>query len=177
MHNFWLQLRAIFLSALLTLSVLHYRSFKATHIGYIKGNVVSSEFIVESLVKQCHALAIKHGGPVDQFYFAPDVSEVHRLIEMTKDDLEYTSEVYDCDDFSRHFKDRLLHQWAKEHNRVPLPIVEIYASLLLSDGEVVYHAFNAIITNEGKLIYIEPQGPLAIRFVKVKLLIIEQAVV
>lgn len=145
-------------------------------IGPLRGAVVDARELAHGFVQHCKGIPVIAGGPVDQFYFAPSVGEVARLMKLFSDDLAYRGEVYDCDDFSRHFKDRLLHQWAAEGNLLPLPIVEVYASIMLPGGKMVGHAFNAIITDEGRVVFIEPQDGHVLQFKKAKIVTIYIAV-
>lgn len=172
LSKFTLQLRAILMAGLLFGSWAFYSQHAGPRIGPMRGRLLSSEQVTTIFISKAGTKQVKHGFAVDRLYFAPSVSEVHRLIELFKNDLEYTTESYDCDDFSRRFKDRLLHQWAKEGHQYPLPIAEVYGVIVFSDGTAVYHAFNAIVTAEGKLIYIEPQLPRAIHFRRAKLVTI-----
>lgn len=99
-------------------------------------------------------------GLVDQYYFAPKANEIYRLIQGVKNDIKYTPEVYDCDDYSYWFKGELQRQWRKAGNIAPLPIIQIFAVIQIkATGEIVGHAFNGIVTDEGTVIWIEPQGP------------------
>jgi hypothetical protein len=200
--SLWQQLRLVVLTTLLTGIAglyLRARESRSHMIGDIDGKIVSAQFagnafvsavsrrfdqvigvlqFVDQKVVIKYTVPLQAGGPVDSVYLAPSVKEIHRLINLFKDDLEYRSESYDCDDFSRHFKDQLAHQWAKEGNRAPLTIVEVYAAVyILQTKEVVYHAFNAIITDEGKVVFIEPQGPHVVTFSKARIINIYQAVI
>lgn len=172
--------------------------YRDSRIGYIEGEVLTSEEVSKifeeavsrrfdltlatlvlpngQTVALKYKVPIHSGGPVDRHFFAPSVKEVGKLITKFKDKMEYVPEVYDCDDFSRHFKDRLMRQWAKERNRSPLAVVEVYAAIYLPQtNEVVYHAFNAFITSEKRVVFVEPQGPHAIGFSKARILAIYYA--
>lgn len=171
------QLRAVGLALVLfTIAVLVGYN-KATRLGYVPGTVKGAEFIDAVLAKNLSGIRVKTAGVVDREYYAPSIAGVRRMMAHAKTSMTYRPEVYDCDDYSRHFKDQLLHQWAKEGNHQPLPIVEIYAVIRLQSGELIAHAFNAIITSEGKMVYIEPQGPRAMHFHRNKILFIMTALV
>lgn len=199
MQTTWLQIRALIAGCFLLATCFLYKGFKDSRkIGRIDGVILYSNEVEKAFVSnverrfserielkfQGQVLAtvvkpipLRYGGAVDKHYFAPDVSEVQRLIELAKNDMKYRIEVYDCDDFSRHFKDVLLLQWAKEGNVAPLPIVEVYGAIRLKTGEVVYHAFNAIITSDMKVVFVEPQGPTAISLRQARIIDIYSAVI
>ncbi|MGD9724890.1 MAG: hypothetical protein AB7V39_00580 [Nitrospiraceae bacterium] len=100
-------------------------------------------------------------GVVDQFYFAPNANEVYGLIQGVKNEIVYTPEVYDCDDYSYWFKGELQKQWRKAGHIAPLPIIQIFGVIRIhATGELVGHAFNGIITSDGTIVWIEPQGPM-----------------
>lgn len=168
----------------------HYQ--ESRKIGPIVGSIAPATFIEKSFaravakrfdveiaklvfmgqeIRIVQRVEILSGGAVDATYYAPSIQEVGRLIKMAKNNMTYVPEVYDCDDYSRHFKDVLLRQWAKEGNLRPLPIFEVYAAIYIPQTkEVLYHAFNAIVTNEGKVVFIEPQGPRPIAFSTARIL-------
>lgn len=190
MRDFLMQFRALFLASILGVAVWgaglpEYKWFPgfkgaveksmfpgegAIKIGKIKGRVRPAEFIYFVSINKAKTNRIMAGGPVDRAFFCPSISEVVRLISLVKNEMLYTPEVYDCDDFSRHFKEVLMRTWAAEGNQFPLAVAEVYGALEMPDGEIVYHAWNAIITDEGHLIYIEPQVPQAVALRKVKIL-------
>lgn len=176
----------LLLLALISSGIFGFKQYRASQIGAIAGEVVSAEFVAQAFVAAVarrfdhdmgtlhvgtqtlhltYSVPVRGAGAVDRNYFAPSIGEVQRLTTFFKDDLKYVPDVYDCDDFSRHFKDRLMHQWAKEGNRVPLAIVEVYAAIVIPGHSApLLHAFNAVVTNEGKVVFIEPQVPVPMAF-------------
>ena len=101
----------------------------------------------------------------DSLYFAPSVSDVQNLIGLVQNDMLYRPEVYDCDDFARYFKAEMARQWAKQGHMLPLPVFEVHAMIYSpKEDQLLAHAFNAIMTSEGKVIFIEPQANEVIAF-------------
>jgi hypothetical protein len=100
-------------------------------------------------------------GAADRLYFAPNANEVYGLIQNIKNDMVYTPEVYDCDDYSYWFKAELQRQWRKAGHDLPLPIIQIFGVIQIHQtGEVVGHAWNGLVTSDGTVVWIEPQGPM-----------------
>jgi hypothetical protein len=95
----------------------------------------------------------------DSIYFFPEARDVYPLVHGVKSDMDYTQEVYDCDDYSYWFKGELQRRWRKSGHWQPLPIIQVFAGIKINEtGEIFYHAFNGIITRDGTVVWIEPQG-------------------
>lgn len=100
---------------------------------------------------------------VDRIFFAPDTSELVELLAAYKPPRPYRSESWDCDNYAQDFKARLGQMWAEQGHDAPLLIGVVYG-LVEIDGKQVAHAFNVIITAQGRMIQIEPQGAVAVRY-------------
>lgn len=101
------------------------------------------------------------GGAVDSRFAGLTPRDLRVLLEISKNDLKYTPEVYDCDDYALYFKARLQYLWRKAGHKDPLPIAVIYGLIVDDKGNMLYHAWNAVVLGNGRLVMIEPQGPYA----------------
>ena len=98
-------------------------------------------------------------GIVDKLYFAPDPSEIQKILSVAVSGMTYTAEVYDCDDYSYWFKGELQRQWRKAGHIAPLPIIQVFAIIRVDKtGQTFGHAFNGIVDSTGHIVWIEPQS-------------------
>lgn len=155
----WLVSRGVLWGVALSLLVGQYRTFDA-RIGYISTEPMYAPAMVMITFFNLGVAAM----PLDRVYAAPSISDVQKLIDATRPPLEYVTEAWDCDDYSRSFKEQLQRKWRAEGtNPLPLAVGEVYAVIKINrTGEEVAHAFNVIMTDQGKLVWVEPQKPRAI---------------
>ena len=136
-------------------------------LHFVKGQMIGADKL-EMIVMQATNAKCKGGGPLDQMYFAPDPSEITKIVAQVKNDLTYEEEVYDCDDFSYWFKASLEKEWRKAGHTLPLPIVQIFSVLeVKATGKRLYHAFNGIVDSTGHIVWVEPQGPQVVNFSRI----------
>lgn len=92
----------------------------------------------------------------DEKYFCPSIDNVKLLIEKnTVDRLQYTDELFDCDDYAMLLKAHFIKSaYKNKKRRYPYSVGIIMGDLL---GDIP-HAINFVITEKLKLLFIEPQN-------------------
>lgn len=131
-----------------------------------EGEVISSVEIENALAAKLGHAPVHFAAQADSLYLAPAPGEVWDLIKNITPQRSYRSEVYDCDDFARQFSAALALEWAGRGERLPLPILTVWAVVQFHDGTIGGHAFNGIIMSSGKIVWIEPQAPGIYRHLK-----------
>ncbi len=125
-------------------------------------------------------------GPEDGTYYALTQAQIDDLLSFVKarrEPFPYIDEAWDCDDFAHEFE-YLAHVWSVRTLRgtpISPAVAVVYAKLdgpyELFQGEPfvsgVYHAFNAVLRNDGQWFFIEPQNG---RLVKIEGMIYEGTV-
>lgn len=91
----------------------------------------------------------------DQFYNPATTSELKTFLSYWSSDvlpqLCYTAEAFDCDDFAFLFK-ALMVKYTKKN------CCFFVVGRLYKDGELLGgHAFNAVLTADGDVVFVEPQ--------------------
>lgn len=158
-----MRLKTLFLYSLLassfTLVVANVREVYPV-LG-IRATTIPAEVVEKAVDSYKRFDKVVTGGAVDSRYAGIDAKDLRKLLAAAKNDIKYTPEVYDCDDYAVYFKARLQYLWRKAGNKDPLPIGVIYGLIVDQNGNLLYHAWNAVVLKNGKLVMVEPQGPYA----------------
>lgn len=131
------------------------------------GRVITAQEAIDALELYPKPMQFLAGGPVDGEYFAPSPNLAIKLIADVRNPLKYRNEVYDCDDFAIWFKSEMSSRWAAEGHTRQLAVAILMGGIVLEDGRVLYHAWNAVFLDNGKMVMVEPQGPVAFAGVRV----------
>ena len=93
----------------------------------------------------------------DEKYFCPSIDDVKLLIKKnTVDRLQYTDDIFDCDDYALSLKYFFIKSAYKDKKRrYPYCVGIIMGGKLLGN---IPHAINFVITEKLKLLLIEPQN-------------------
>ena len=91
----------------------------------------------------------------DEQYYCPTMDEVKEIIKKnTIDRIQYTDEVFDCDDYALALKYHFIKQaYTDKHRKHPYCMGMVMGNIL----EDIPHAINFVITNTLELFLIEPQ--------------------
>lgn len=91
----------------------------------------------------------------DEEYYCPSMDEVKEIIKKnTIDRMQYTDDVFDCDDYALGLKYHFIKQAYKNKHREHPYCMGIIMGNILED---IPHAINFVITNTLELYLIEPQ--------------------